>query len=95
MLVGIVVKNKDNEYLLLKKKVGDQIDLGLIGGEIDENHFIESVRKMLVSQVGFNFSRKIDVEPLMRGEDQDGEYVILFAEELLQKRCLQIPLFEL
>lgn len=83
MLVGVVVKNKDNEYLLLKKKIGNQIDLGLIGGEVDENNLVESVRKMLISQVGYDFSRKIDIEPLMRGEDQDGEYVILFAETYL------------
>lgn len=88
MLVGIVVKNNNNEYLLLKKKIEDQIDFGLIGGEVDENNFMASLKEMVVSQVGYDFSRKIDIEPLMKGEDQDGEYVILFAETYLGKRFI-------
>ena len=80
MLVGIVVKNKDNEYLILKKKIDHQIDLGLIGGEVDENNFTLSVKEMIVSQVGCDFSENIETEPLLKGQDQDGEYLILFAK---------------
>lgn len=83
MLVGVVVKNKNNEYLLLRKYVGNQIDLGLIGGEVDENNFMFDLKKMLISQVGYDFSKSIDVEPLMSGEDCDGEFVILTANENL------------
>ena len=74
MLVGVVVKNNNNEYLLLKKKLGNQIDLGLIGDNVDENNIIESVKSMLIAQVGYDFSNNIDVEPLLKGEDKDGKF---------------------
>ncbi|MBO5954819.1 MAG: hypothetical protein J6Q13_02475 [Clostridia bacterium] len=80
MLVGVVVKNNNNEYLFLKKRVGNQIDLGLIGDNVDENNIMESVKKMLVAQVGYDFSDKINVEPLIKGEDKDGKCIILFAQ---------------
>lgn len=79
MLVGVVVRNNNNQYLLLKKQIGNQIDLGLIGGEVDENNLMVSITEMLISQIGYDFSENIDVEPLMLGEDKDGEYVILMA----------------
>ena len=83
MLVGIVVKNDNDEYLFLKKQVGNQTDLALICGEIDENNPKESIKNMMISQVGYDFSDNVDVEPLLKGEDSDGEFVILFAKNCL------------
>lgn len=81
MLVGIVVKNKNNRFLILKRKLKNQIDLGLISSEVEKNKISQGVKDMLTQEIGFDFSDDVAFETLLTGVDADGEYLILFCEK--------------
>ncbi len=85
MLVGIVVKNSKDRFLILKRKVGEKIDLSLISGELNEDEVALGVKNLLLSETGLDFSESLEQVPLMSGIDEDGEYLILSCEKDLEK----------
>lgn len=82
MLVGVVVKNKNNKFLILKRMVGDQIDLSLIGGEVEKENPTSSISELLIAETGVDFYQ--ETQPIMSGVDIDGEYLILYSEKELE-----------
>ena len=84
MLIGVVLKNGNNQYLLLKKQIEDQVDLGLIDFNSEENEVTASLQNIVKEKFGIELDENIQINTLFGGEDQDGEYLILQIEtELL------------
>ena len=81
MLVGIVVKNSNNRFLILKTKVGNQIDLGLVGGEVEKDEILLSIENILKTQTGVDFSKDVEFKTLSMGTDEDGDFLILCCEK--------------
>ena len=81
MLLGIVVKNSDDRFMVLKRKVGDMVDHGIISGEIDGVDVSSGIKQVLNAEIGLDFSGDIEFKPLMEGSDANGEYLILSCEK--------------
>ncbi len=81
MLVGVVVINSKNRFLILKRKVGNQIDLGLISGEVEKDSALLDIRNLLINETGVDFLQDLADKPLLSGVDEDGEFLILSCEK--------------
>ncbi len=81
ILVGVVVKNSNNKFLITKKEEQGMLDFGLVSGEVEQENLLQGVKDMLLAETGVDFSSEIEVDALMTGIDNDGEFVILYCEK--------------
>ena len=81
MLLGIVIKNSEDRFLILKRNAKNMVDHGLISGEIDGCDISSNIKKVLNSEICFDFSDGVEFKTLMEGGDCDGEYLILSCEK--------------
>ena len=78
--VGVVVKHSDGRFLITKRRVGDMLDIGILGGLVNRGNVAEELKEMLINQTSVDFTSSISEDVLRRGTDEDGDFLILYAE---------------
>jgi len=78
--VAVIVKHSDGRFLITKRPVGEMLDIGILGGFIDLKNAQECLKDMLIEQTGVDFVSSFSKDVLKHGEDQEGKYVVLYAE---------------
>lgn len=80
VMLGVVVKNSQNRFLVTKRTFDNMIDMGLISGLVNSNNIEQGLSELLISETGFDFSREVTKNVLKTGVDKDGEYIIFYIE---------------
>ena len=61
--------------------MGNQIDLGLISGEMEKDSALLDIRNLLIKETGVDFLQDLSDKPLLSGVDEEGEFLILSCEK--------------